>query len=582
MAAMPSTPAPETPTPETPVPSTPAPDTSAFGTSAPSLPITHRALYRRWRAQTFGQIVGQPAVVETLRNAVRLDRLSHGFLFVGPRGTGKTSMARILAKAINCPNVVDGEPCDACPSCDAIREGRALDVIELDAASNNRVDDMRELLPRVYTAASDLRHKVFIVDEVQRIKEGWDVLLKTLEEPPDGVLFIFCTTNPSGIRPAVVSRLQRFLFRPLAVDEIGGKLRRILDADGRQADDDAVELVARLAAGGMRDAESMLEQLLSAGGDRLTADGVRDLLGLADATAVDRVVDALVTSDALAGLAVLDALEAEGRDLVSFADQLVERLRAIVVERLAGRPGPTPATATVPVATLAAAARRLTGLDANRSTAGGFRFQLELVLLQGAAGGASPEAAAALPPFVDVVRPDVVRPEPARPEPARSDPRPGSPPPEPVEPPEPASATGAGETPEPAAPERPTPAPESPTDDLLAAVRRGWPEVVAHVSRNPANRPLIAACRPVEVADGIVVLGFPEHQPFLREKAEQRRSALEEGLAVVLGRPVGIRCVIANLEALAEADGDPAADDEIVSQARRIFAGDVADVAEID
>ncbi len=213
---------------------------------------THTAIYRRFRAQTFAQMVGQHAVVETLRNAVRLDRLSHGLLFVGPRGTGKTSTARILAKAVNCTDLHDGEPCDACPSCVSIRDGRAMDVVELDAASNNRVDDMRELVPRVYTAAADLRRKVFIIDEVQRIKEGWDVLLKTLEEPPDGVLFIFCTTDPSQIRPAVVSRLQRFTFRPLTTDEIEGKLSRILDVGRAGRDQDALELIAR--AGGRRDA----------------------------------------------------------------------------------------------------------------------------------------------------------------------------------------------------------------------------------------------------------------------------------------------------------------------------------------
>ena len=206
-------------------------------------------------------MVGQRAVVETLQNAVRMDRLTHGLLFVGPRGTGKTSTARILAKAVNCTDLRDGEPCDACPSCVSIREGRAMDVIELDAASNNRVDDMRELVPRVYTAAADLRRKVFIIDEVQRIKEGWDVLLKTLEEPPDGVLFIFCTTDPSQIRPAVVSRLQRFTFRPLSIAEIEGKLGRILESEGRVADADALGLIARLAAGGMRDAESLLDQV---------------------------------------------------------------------------------------------------------------------------------------------------------------------------------------------------------------------------------------------------------------------------------------------------------------------------------
>ena len=292
-----------------------------------------QAIYRRFRAQTFSQIVGQDAVVQTLRNAVRLDRVGHAFLFVGPRGTGKTSMARILAKAVNCPDLRDGEPCDVCPSCVAIREGRALDVVELDAASNNKVDDMRELVPRVYTAAADLARKVFIIDEVQRIKEGWDVLLKTLEEPPEGVLFVFCTTDPSQIRPAVVSRLQRFTFRPLAVPEIEGKLRRILAAEGRQVEPEAVALVAHMAGGGMRDAESMLDQVLVSADDPITVASVADLLGLADGAMVDRFLEALVEGDVLAGIEVLDGLETEGRDLVAFSEQLVTRLRAELVER---------------------------------------------------------------------------------------------------------------------------------------------------------------------------------------------------------------------------------------------------------
>ncbi|MCY7419365.1 MAG: DNA polymerase III subunit gamma/tau, partial [Chloroflexi bacterium] len=254
---------------------------------------THTAIYGRFRAQTFGQMVGQRAVVETLQNAVRMDRLSHGLLFVGPRGTGKTSMARILAKAVNCTDLRDGEPCDACISCTSIRDGRAMDVIELDAASNNRVDDMRELVPRVYTAAADLRRKVFIIDEVQRIKEGWDVLLKTLEEPPDGVVFVFCTTDPSQIRPAVVSRLQRFTFRPLSLEDITGKLTRILQAEGRAVEPDAIALIARLASGGMRDAESMLDQVLASASDPITESVIGELLGLAQSEAVDRFVDAL-------------------------------------------------------------------------------------------------------------------------------------------------------------------------------------------------------------------------------------------------------------------------------------------------
>ena len=249
-------------------------------------------------------------------------------------------------------------------------------MVELDAASNNRVDDMRELLPRVYTAPADLRHKVFIIDEVQRIKEGWDVLLKTLEEPPPDVLFIFCTTDPSGIRPAVVSRLQRFTFRPLPEKQIIGKLRRIAEAEGRSITDDALDLIAQRAAGGMRDAESMLDQVVSSGVEEITADTVRDLLGLAEMHSVDRFVAALAGGDPLDGIRLLDELERDGRDLVAFADQVVARLREQLIEALAEGP-----RAGDRGQRLARAARRLAGLDVNRGAAGGYRLQLELALL---------------------------------------------------------------------------------------------------------------------------------------------------------------------------------------------------------
>jgi DNA polymerase-3 subunit gamma/tau len=337
--------------------------------------VPHQALYRRWRAQTFGQIVGQEPVVTTLLNAVRSERVAHALLFVGPRGTGKTSLARIVAKALNCTDLRDGEPCDVCPSCVAIREGRALDVIEMDAASNNRVDDMRDLLARTMTAPSDLRRKVYIVDEVQRITQGWDVLLRTLEEPPEHVAFIFCTTDASQIRPAVLSRVQRFDFRRLTVEEIEGKLRMILAADGRAADDDAVELIARLAAGGMRDAESMLDQLLASGADRLEAARVRELLGLAGVETVDRFTDALVSGRPADGLQVLDELEQRGRDIRSFLDQVVDGLRT----RLTSSLGDPARSAEVDAEVRAA--ERLAAIDPTRSGPGGVRLQLELALL---------------------------------------------------------------------------------------------------------------------------------------------------------------------------------------------------------
>jgi DNA polymerase-3 subunit gamma/tau len=532
----------------------------------------HQALYRRWRAQTFAEIVGQDAVVETLRNAVRLDRLSHGLLFVGPRGTGKTSMARIVAKAVNCLSVRDGEPDDTCEPCIAIRDGRALDVVELDAASNNRVDDMRELLPRVYTGAADLRHKVFIIDEVQRIKEGWDVLLKTLEEPPPDVLFIFCTTDPSGIRPAVVSRLQRFTFRPLPVRVIEGKLRRILEAEGRSVTDEAVALIATRAAGGMRDAESMLDQVLAGGAESIDADAVRDLLGLAEQETVDGFVAALADGDPLAGVRLLDDLERDGRDLVAFADQVVAGLRAQLVGALTAgeKAGPR-------AAALAHAARRLAAVDTNRGAAGGFRLQLELALLEAAAPAptAQPEPVALATPARPAARPA------SRP---ALEPRDETPPPpaEPPATPPPTAPPPADERSLAAAPAaRPESAAVAPqvVGDALAELLEAWPRVVAEVGRNPANRPLISACRPVEVHEGMVVLGFPEDQLFLRDIAERKRPMLEEGLFVVLGRRVVVRLVATNIE-LAPKPASEA--NELVAQARRVFADDLLDAAEVE
>ena len=346
----------------------------------PAQAPTHQAIYRRWRAQTFAQVVGQEAVVETLRNAVRMNRVAHAMLFVGPRGTGKTSLARILAKAINCTDLRDGDPCDACPSCVSIREGRAMDLVEIDAASNRGIDAIRDLRERINYAPTDLRRKVYILDEAHQItKDAWNALLKSLEEPPDFVIFMFASTHPQEFPPAIMSRLQRFDVRRLTTDEIEGKLRRILEADGRTATPEAVRLIARLAAGGMRDAESMLDQLLSSSTDGLDEARVRDLLGLADVETVDGFVEALVDFEPLAGIRLLDSLEERGRDLRGFLDQVIDVLRAGII----GAPPPAGSTAGPrmhSVTELAAAARRLAGIDPSRAGVGGLRLQLELAL----------------------------------------------------------------------------------------------------------------------------------------------------------------------------------------------------------
>jgi DNA polymerase-3 subunit gamma/tau len=550
----------------------------------------HLAIYRRWRAQTFDQIVGQGPVVETLRNGVRSGRTSHAYLFVGPRGTGKTSMARILAKALNCTNLRDGEPCDACPSCESIRDGRALDVQEFDAASNNTVGDMRELLPRVFTAPSDLRRKVFIIDEVQRITQGWDVLLKTLEEPPDHAVFVFCTTDSSGIRPAVLSRVQRFDFRKLTVPEIAGKLAAILDGDGRHADPAAIDLIARLAAGGMRDAESMLDQLLATDAGSLTADRVREVLGLVDEETVDAFLGALVAGDAMTGISILDDLEEVGRDLRAFTEQAIERLRAALVASL-GR-GPTEGLAAAGPARLAVAARRLASLDPVHPGPGGLRLQLELALLAPVDPGTQ-----VLPPFPMAVDPRPQAPAASKAAPVApaksSAPTPIAQAPTPT-PPEraaaaqaPAPIAEAPATPAPAHAPTPTPtpaaAPTSPkarSGPTLQMLLERWAEIVEIVSKSPPTKPLIVACRPVGVDGSVVTLGFPEGQSFFKDVAERRRAILEEGVGRVLGMPVSVRCVAANIEvAPLPADTDSS---RLLTEFRRIYGDDVVDVGEVD
>ena len=225
----------------------------------------------------------------------------------------------------------------------AIREGRALDLVEIDAASNRGINDVRELRDRLNYAPTDLRRKVYILDEAHQItRDAWNALLKSLEEPPEFVTFMFASTHPQDFPPAILSRLQRFDVRRLTVPEITGKLERILAADGREADPEAIAVVAGLAAGGMRDAESILDQLLSSTGGRIEAEAVRDLLGLAEAELVDGFVTALASGDAAAGIALLDRLEERGRDLRVFLDQVVDALRERLLAGLVDGPGRGP------------------------------------------------------------------------------------------------------------------------------------------------------------------------------------------------------------------------------------------------
>ena len=491
-------------------------------------------LYRKWRPRALDEVVGQETVTNTLKNAVSSGRLTHAYLFCGPRGTGKTSTARILAKAVNCLDPMDGEPDNSCENCMAITEARALDLIEIDAASNRGIDDIRDLSDRIGFAPTQSQYKVYIVDEVHMLTDAaFNALLKTLEEPPGHAIFILATTEVHKVPLTIVSRCQRYDFRRIPIEAIHQKLAQLSAAEGVEADADALDLIARHSTGSLRDAENLLEQAVVSYGSPLSGDQVRDMLELTgDEDALD-LCEMVVGRNLAEGLTLIGRIADQGSDLGQLQRSLTEFLRAVMlIKSGAGDSSRFSDTTAKRLSKIAGGAdhgqvlralRAFTEADVRQDVSSPLPLELAL-----AESSLEPVSAPASPP---PVRQPAGRPVSQRPANGPRSPAP------PVQQRRASPAQGAPPRPAPAR-SADHPLPTEP-DARLAAV---WPELLRTL-RNTGSRfklgPLLRSAREYNLEDNRIVVRFAHSSHIERAESEVGnptvRKELNQAIADAMG-----------------------------------------------